>query len=45
MDDLVRLFREDPRRVARDLRDVVAGLPCELLGQAFAALDDHGNRL
>ena len=44
-EDLARLFREDPHPAERDLRDAVAGWARGLLGQAFAALDDHGDRL
>ncbi len=44
-EDLARLFREDPHQAERDLRDAVAGLARGLLGQAFAARDDHGDRL
>ncbi len=44
-EDLARLFREDPHQAELDLRDAVAGWARGLLGQAFAALDDHGDRL
>jgi len=45
VEDLARLFREDPHQAEIDLRDAVAGLARGLLSQAFAALDDHGDRL
>ncbi len=44
-EDLARLFREDPHQAKLDLRDAVAGWARGLWGQAFAARDDHGDRL
>ena len=44
-EDLARLLWEDPHQAELDLRDAVAGLARGLLGQAFAALDDHGDRV
>ncbi len=45
VEDLARLFREDPHQAELDLRDAVAGLARGLWGQAFAARDDHGDQL
>ncbi|MCY4007479.1 MAG: hypothetical protein OXE84_11760 [Rhodobacteraceae bacterium] len=44
-EDLACLFREDPHQAELDLRDAVAGWACGLWGLAFAARDDHGDRL
>ncbi len=44
-EDLACLFREDPHPAELDLRDAVADWARGLWGQAFAARDDHGDRL
>ena len=45
VEDLVRLLWEDPHQAELDLRDAVAGLARGLWGPAFAARDDHGDRV
>ena len=44
-DDLARLIWEDLHQAALDRRDAVLGLTREVLSQAFAVLDDHGDWL
>ncbi len=45
VEDLARLLWEDPHQAEIDLRDAVAGWARGVWGQAFAAWDDHGDRL